>query len=184
MRISFDIDDTLVIHSDPGETEPCRVPAFLRSYFRERLRGGAPQLFQQLKQDGWEICIYTTSDRSEFYLRSWLRFYGVKVRVVVNQDKHFRDVVPRFPNKSAPSKHPGLFNINLHVDDSQGVAMEGERHFFRTVIVEPNDSNWAEKILCVCREISCIRKRNAAQQTVPPCPIPVLPTGIATTVST
>ena len=39
-----------------------------------------------------------------------------------------------------------MYGIDLLVDDSHGVRIEGERHGFRTVVVDPTDSEWAEKV--------------------------------------
>ncbi|NQD57776.1 hypothetical protein HP546_20795, partial [Pseudomonas sp. CM25] len=46
-----------------------------------------------------------------------------------------------------PSKLPSAFDIDLHVDDSEGVRLEGVDHGFRVVVVCPKDENWAQKVL-------------------------------------
>jgi hypothetical protein len=46
-----------------------------------------------------------------------------------------------------PSKYPPAFNIDLHVDDSEGVRMEGDLHGFRVVVVRPDDEDWTQKVL-------------------------------------
>jgi hypothetical protein len=43
MRISFDLDDTLILKTVEGPTEPA-LPALKRNYFEERLRRGAKDL--------------------------------------------------------------------------------------------------------------------------------------------
>jgi hypothetical protein len=35
----------------------------------------------------------------------------------------------------------------VHVDDAEGVALEGKSHRFHVVVVSPNDPNWTEKVL-------------------------------------
>jgi hypothetical protein len=35
----------------------------------------------------------------------------------------------------------------LHIDNSEGVLIEGKRFHFRVLIVDPLDYNWTEKIL-------------------------------------
>ena len=67
---------------------------------------------------------------------------GVRLEGVVNQDRH-EEVVGR----RGPSKYPPAFGIGLHVDDSPGVAMEGEAHGFRVVVVSPDDERWAGRVL-------------------------------------
>jgi hypothetical protein len=46
-----------------------------------------------------------------------------------------------------PSKYPPAFDIDLHVDDSEGVRMEGDEFGFRVVVVRPDDENWTERVL-------------------------------------
>jgi hypothetical protein len=46
-----------------------------------------------------------------------------------------------------PSKYPPAFGIHLHVDDSVGVAMEGQDHQFAVVVVSPEDPDWAARVL-------------------------------------
>ncbi len=68
--------------------------------------------------------------------------YGIPLQGVVNQARHDR-VVGSF----GPSKYPPAFGIDLHVDDSEGVAQEGKKYGFTVVIVSPEDVNWTERVL-------------------------------------
>jgi hypothetical protein len=61
---------------------------------------------------------------------------------VVNQHRHERVV-----GRRGPSKYPPAFGINLHVDDSTGVAEEGRRNGFEVVVVAPQDVDWAARVL-------------------------------------
>lgn len=45
------------------------------------------------------------------------------------------------------SKYPVAFKFDLHIDDSKGVGIEGERFNFKTIIVDPSDQNWTDKVL-------------------------------------
>jgi hypothetical protein len=101
---------------------------------------------QTLNARGWEVWVYTTSHRSPASVRRWLRSYGLRVARVINQDGHDRQL-RRPTDGRPPSKNPAAFGIDLHVDDSDGVRLEGERHDFRVVVVGPDDAGWAEKVL-------------------------------------
>jgi hypothetical protein len=46
-----------------------------------------------------------------------------------------------------PSKFPPAFGIDLHIDDSAGVAMEGADHRFPVLVIAPQDSGWVERVL-------------------------------------
>jgi hypothetical protein len=146
MRISFDLDDTLICYRDGVVQEPpLRWP---RSWLvrDEPLRAGARALMRQLHQAGWELWIYTTSYRDPLSVRLWLWLHGIRVAGVINQYVHEKHLSHN-PRERLPSKNPAAFGIFLHVDDSDGVRMEGERFGFRVVVLSPDDAGWTEKVL-------------------------------------
>ncbi len=147
MRLSFDLDDTLILHGLECPVEPNQVPFFLRPILRESIRRGAVKLVRKLEGMGVEICVYTTSGRSLWYIRSLLGFYGIRPVIIVNQAVHERVVGNLTSHGRAPSKIPRLFGIDLHVDDSRGVAIEGERFNFEVLVVDPGDEQWAERVV-------------------------------------
>lgn len=140
MRISFDVDDTLVC--GPGvPNEEC--PSWWRRWLHdEPVRSGTKALFGELAARRHELWIYTTSYRSPRYLRGCLGAFGVRISGVVNQARHERTI-----GRRGPSKYPPAFGIDLHVDDSEGVAEEGRRHGFEVVVVSPDDLHWAARVL-------------------------------------
>ncbi|MBD2181116.1 hypothetical protein H6S82_16765 [Planktothrix sp. FACHB-1355] len=146
MRISFDLDDTLICHQGCVQREPNRVPFFLKPWINEPLRLGTRELMQKLKQYGCEVWIYTTSYRSPFYVRLWLFCYGIHVAKVINQAT-YHAYLRRNPSNSTLSKNPKIFGIDLHVDDSEGVRLEGEKYGFEVVVISPEDRNWTERVL-------------------------------------
>ena len=110
MRISFDIDDTLVCGSNVP-AEQC-VPWWGRLWYPERLRHGTCELLQELARRKHRLWIYATSYRPPRYLRGWFRSLGVRVEDVVNQERH-EQIVGRmsFPGY-ASSKYPRAFGID------------------------------------------------------------------------
>jgi hypothetical protein len=140
MRISFDVDDTLVCGPDVPTEQV--VPWWGRPWFPERLRRGSRALMRDLLQRGCELWIYTTSYRGSFYLRNWFWSMGVTITDVVNQDRHERVV-----GRRGPSKYPPAFSIDLHIDDSVGVGMEGQEHRFSVLVVSPDDLEWTSRVL-------------------------------------
>jgi hypothetical protein len=140
MRISFDVDDTLVC----GPSVPVEQPlAWWRRWrYPEPLRQGSKDLMAELIRRRCEVWIYTTSYRSATYLRGWFRSLGIRLGGIVNQDRHERVV-----GRRGPSKYPPAFGIDLHVDDSVGVWEESKRHHFPVVVVSPDDPDWARRIL-------------------------------------
>jgi len=66
---------------------------------------------------------------------------------VVNSDRHSKvvlDSTGRYPNCS---KYPPAFGIDLLVDNSEGVAIEGRRFGFDVLVVETDDPDWSQKVL-------------------------------------
>jgi hypothetical protein len=146
MRISFDLDDTLICYH-PGVPREPHLPWYVRLVVGdEPLRLGARALLRGLHQRGWELWIYTTSHRRPNSVRRWLRCHGVRVAGVINQDVH-EARLKRTAKDCPPSKNPAAFGIPLHVDNSDGVRVEGVTHGFRVIVVAPNDTDWAEKVL-------------------------------------
>jgi len=143
MRISFDLDDTLICYQPHVPCEPRRVPFLLRRWFDEPLRAGTIDLLSELTRRGWDIWIYTTSGRSERYMRWWLRFFGIRLGGVVNEYTHRR----RVPLAQRVSKYPPYFHIDLHIDDSEGVRMEGEKYGFEVLTISPDDPDWTTRVL-------------------------------------
>jgi hypothetical protein len=140
MRISFDVDDTLVCH--PSVPNERFVPWWGRWWYPELLRRGTRDLLRELHAGGNQLWIYTTSYRSARYLRGWFRSFGVPIYGVVNQQRHERVV-----GRQGPSKYPPAFGIDLHVDDSEGVAEEGKRHRFNVLVISPADEDWVVRVL-------------------------------------
>jgi hypothetical protein len=151
MRISFDIDDTLVCHHPEAACETSKFPLSLTTWAREPLRLGAKELIKELQRRGHDVWIYTSSLRPPLYIRLWLLAHGIRVQGVINQDIHDR-TLKRQQRKITPSKFPPAFGIDLHVDDSEGVRMEGEMHGFRVLVITPQEPCWVEQVLRVVAE--------------------------------
>ncbi|MFD2721601.1 hypothetical protein ACFST9_22995 [Hymenobacter monticola] len=140
MRLAFDLDNTLIRcgHDFPLET-PQR-PLLARLLSNEQLRQGIRELVADCRRHGWEVWVYTTSFRSAWRIRRLFWFYGIRLDGVVNQLRHNHEVRARC------TKHPPSFGIDLLIDDSEGVRLEGERHGFRVLVVAPTDEQWTEKV--------------------------------------
>lgn len=110
------------------------------------LRQGATRLFAELRARSCEVWIYTTSFREPRSISRWLWAYDCGVDGVVNQQRHDHEH-RNHPKGSVPTKNPATFGIQLHVDDSDGVLVEGTKHGFSVVVVSQDDTGWVETIL-------------------------------------
>jgi len=143
MRISFDLDDTLICYGDSVECEP-RLAWWSRILLRdEPLRKGTRSLAAELHARGHILWIYTTSARSCRWIKWWLRLHGVQVEGVINGPMHNK----HFGDGSMPTKRPHAFGIDLHVDDSRGVEIEGQQYGFKVCVVEPQSNDWVSEVL-------------------------------------
>ena len=88
------------------------------------------------------LWIYTSSCRCPRYLKAWFASLGIPIEGVVNQARH-----THLMGWQGPSKFPPAFGIDLHVDDSPGVAMEGVAHRFAVLQIAPEDPDWVQRVL-------------------------------------
>lgn len=142
MIISFDLDDTLIPGTKRFHTEKQTI--IQRILGVEEIRLGTIELFKTLRGKGYRIYIYTTSFRSATKIKFTFYTYGISVDVAINQQRHDKEMRE---HKATTSKYPPAFHIDVHVDDSPGLRIEGERSNFRTIIVDENDQNWGQKVL-------------------------------------
>lgn len=145
MRISFDLDDTLFINPEKTEAEPALSFPFSLCY-PDRLRAGTVFLMQYLKEKQIEIWIYTTSFRSERYIRNLFRHYHIRIDTVINGARHAREVQGH-KKEAMPSKYPSHYRIDLHVDDDSSVLENGKIYGFHVFLIHQQDKNWTEDII-------------------------------------
>ena len=139
MRISFDIDDTLIFY-DKSKNKSTND----KLLSGEILREGTIELLKEMQQNH-ELWIYTTSLRSPFFLKLFFKLKGIKIERVINQKVH-QELLKDLKMKSSPTKLPNRYEIDLHIDDSEGVVMEGEKYRFNVLRIDPNDLDWTTKI--------------------------------------
>src|SRR5947209_6395070 len=102
VRISFDLDDTLICYGAGASCER-RLRWPVRLFIRdEPLRLGTVRLARELRGRGHEVWVYTTSDRPARAVRWWLRAHGILVVRVINGAEHAKC----FGQGSAPTKRP------------------------------------------------------------------------------
>ena len=144
-RVSFDLDEVLFVSPETHKTEP-ELPFPLRNFYRERLRLGTPELIWELQIQGYEVWIYTSSFRSERYIRGLFRCYGVRLDGIVNGNRHLKEV--QRDNKTVlPQKLPNRYRISLHIDDEEVICSAAGQYGFRAYQLNSQDDNWKEKII-------------------------------------
>ncbi len=151
MRVSFDLDEVLFVSPRTHKTEPT-LPFPWDRIFPERLRLGTPDLIRSLQDAGYQVWIYTSSERSERYIRRLFRHYGVQLDGIVNAERHLREVQGN-RREHLPQKVPSRYRISLHVDDESVIASWGREYGFHTYLLNAQDDDWKEKIIAYADRI-------------------------------
>ena len=147
MRIAFDLDDTLIPgeHKFPLEPAPRGLLAGL--FCREPLRLGTVDLFTELRRQGHEIWIYTTSFRRPLAMKALFWYYGTSVGKVINEHMHQKLVASLGPAYKLCTKYPPAFGIDVLVDNSHLVLLESKTYDYDVLHVLPDDDDWVGTIL-------------------------------------
>jgi hypothetical protein len=137
MRISFDLDETIISRNINWEVEP--VLNGFRGH-EERLRKGTVELFKWIREHNHEIWIYTNSYRGWKALESWFLDCGIPVDGVINQIVHDEKRFELDKNCKL-EKNPKWFGIDLHFDDLDELAEQDG-----ICKIEPFDASWIDKV--------------------------------------
>ncbi len=156
MRVSFDLDEVLFVDPATHKTEKPPVFPFDR-IFRERLRLGTPEAVNRLQALGYEVWVYTSSFRSERYIRRLFRLYGVRFDGIVNGMRHLKEV--QKDNKTVlPQKMPSRYRISLHIDDETVICSLGPQYGFKSYRLDAQDDDWVEKVIERAEKIKRIER--------------------------
>ncbi len=151
MRVSFDLDEVLFVSPETHKTEPMlHFP--MNKIFKERLRLGTPDVIRSLQDMGYEVWVYTSSFRSEKYIRNLFRCYKVRFDGIVNGTRHLREVQQGHA-ETLPQKLPSRYRISLHIDDEAIVCSMGRQYGYNVFELNAPDDQWKEKIIARAEEI-------------------------------
>jgi hypothetical protein len=154
VKLAFDLDDTLIParFSFPVQTNPA---GFLRRWLcSEPLRLGTVQLFHDLRERGHSIGIYTTSFRSVLATRLMFWANGAPVEWVINQAMHLRRTKACGKAQATyGGKAPSLFDIDVLVDDCDGLLPDEKPRKFHVIRVSPEDLRWTDTVLTVIDQL-------------------------------
>ena len=151
MRVSFDLDEVLFVLPETHKTEPPLVFP-LNMIFRERLRLGTPDLINRLQALGYDVWVYTSSYRSERYIKCLFFLYGVRFDGIVNAMRHLKEV-QRNNATTLPQKMPSKYRISLHIDDETVICSSAMQYGFNAYQLDAQDDEWEEKIIARAEQI-------------------------------
>lgn len=151
MRVSFDLDEVLFVFPKTHKTEPELIFP-LNKIFKERLRQGTPDLINTLQKLGYEVWVYTSSFRTERYIKWLFRFYGVEFDGIINGNRHLKEVQKDNPI-ILPQKIPSRYRISLHIDDESIICTQGRTYGYDAYQLDAQDDEWKEKIIRYADEV-------------------------------
>ncbi|MBO4750992.1 MAG: HAD family hydrolase [Lachnospiraceae bacterium] len=163
MRVSFDLDEVLFVFPENIKAEPELKFPWNRIY-KERLRLGTPDLINGLQKLGYEVWVYTSSYRTEKYIKGLFRHYGVKFDGIVNATRHLKEV-QRDSKQILPQKVPSKYRIALHVDDETVICSYGREFGFEAFQLDGPDDEWKEKVIARAEEVK--KKWEIKQKEMP-----------------
>lgn len=150
IRVSFDLDETLFVDPQTYKTETRPMFPF-NIIFKERLRLGTVRLIHELQKEGFEVWVYTSSFRSEQYIKLLFLYYNVKFNGIINATRHQKEVQSGH-KEILPQKMPNKYHISLHIDDEEVICSYGREYGFDTYNLNKEDDKWVEKILLAARK--------------------------------
>ena len=151
MRVSFDLDEVLFVNPATHKTEK-ELPFPFDRFYKERLRLGTPELINTLQDMGYEVWVYTSSFRSERYIKTLFRHYGIKFDGIVNGTRHLKEV-QQGKSQILPQKVPNRYKISLHIDDESVICSYGREYGFDAYQLDAQDDEWKEKIINKAEEV-------------------------------
>ena len=156
MRVSFDLDEVLFV--DPLRYEIEKIPTKpQRIFFKEKLRKGTVDLFHELHKRGFEVWIYTSSYRSESYIRNLFRLYGLKPDGIINAQRHNKEVQSGH-SRILPQKMPQRYQISLHIDDEENIIKSSRTFGFHALRVYEPDDHWEQKVIDEAERVRRLEK--------------------------
>ena len=159
IRVSFDLDEVLFVSPETHQTEPpLRFP--LDRIYQERLRLGTPELIHELQAMNCEVWVYTSSFRSERYIKTLFSLYGIRFDGIINGNRHLKEV-QRDSRTILPQKMPNHYRISLHVDDEMVICSLGREYGFETYQLDAQDDEWKDKII---ERVKAIRRKRIAME--------------------
>ena len=138
--VALDLDDTLIPNRDRFLVESNRGKWYIRPFTPEPFRRGTLELLKFCKEKNFKLWVYTASLRPVWYIRLLFLRYGYHLDGVVNVQKHFLKV------KVSSHKYPPQFGIDVLVDNSKGVVLEGQQLGYDVIYVNEQDTRWVEKV--------------------------------------
>lgn len=145
MKLSIDLDDTILVRYDFPFKEPNTTP-LIRGAITEHFRAGTKSLFKFLETTNFEVGIYTNSYRGKSALEKWFQENEFRISFIINQQLHDLRIDKEANRYSLPAKCPHLFDIDVHIDDLCEIKKELNTSNVTVILADANE-DWVDKVI-------------------------------------
>lgn len=157
-RAAFDLDE--VIFREEGDAPLERALSFpWKGLYKERVRLGAPALFHELTQNGYDIWLYSARYLSADYVQNLFRKYHVKVDGVMTAigKRSKRGEDGQAIEKMISEKYAST----LHIDNDSVLQTVRETKDFREFSLSGDAANWSRELMDVLARLEEEEKQEA-----------------------
>lgn len=157
-RAAFDLDE--VIFREEGAAPLERALSFpWKNLYKERIRLGAPALFHELAQNGYDIWVYSVRYVSSDYVQNLFAKYHVKVDGVMTAiGKRAK------AGEDGPSLEKMIsekYASTLHVDNDSVLRIVRKTKDFREFPLSGEAADWSHEVMDVLAQIAEAEKQEA-----------------------
>lgn len=78
---------------------------------------------------------------------------------MVNADRHRRQIQALGEHYKTVVKYPPLYGLDLLIDDSEAIVLEGKQFNYRTEWVRPDNPDWVEQVMTAVATLQAERRR-------------------------
>lgn len=146
MCVSIDLDEVLLADRNSYPTK--EKPFFLsKKLFPKILRYNAGALINELRNDGFDVWIYTNDFHSSEYIDILLRHQHTRVDGIVNglSRKKSKDGLKKaFINK---------YKYSIHIDNEGIICVNNSIKDFESIDIETTQNNWAADIMKAMKQL-------------------------------
>ncbi len=146
-RVALDLDEVIFRDGkDPDAEEPLRFP--LNRIYPERLRGGIPALFHFLRENGYDIWLYSNRYYSQEYIKYLFKRHHASVTGIVTGVGRKTRQGESF-GKRIEARLTKQYRHTVHIDNDAVVCVSHDTHAYREVALVGSASagGWAQEVI-------------------------------------
>ncbi len=150
-RVTFDLDEVIFTKDDSSSEKELIFP-FNRIY-KERLKIGVPALFDYLKNNGYDIWVYSEKFYSIDYIRTLFKKYHVNVNGIVTGTAK-KGIMGSDAKKRISDQISKRYKYTIHIDNDTVLKSTTESKDFVEFEIGKENTNWSSEIMRIIGDIN------------------------------